>query len=201
MPIVASDVALVFSVFDTEPGVRHSVIMAKAKPQSLIPIERITAQIYLLRGQKVMLDFDLAKLYGVTTRALNQAVTRNRGRFPEDFMFQLSKEEFEYLRSQIVISSWGGRRYPPRAFTQEGVAMLSGVLRSKRAVEVNIDIMRAFVHLRRALDTNEELACKVAEHDQKINLLFEHIKDLLEPPELPPKPRIGFRAKDVDAER
>ena len=134
--------------------------MVKARPQSLIPIERIATQIYSLRRQKVMLDFDLAKLYGVSTRALNQAVTRNREQFPEDFMFQLSKEEFEYLRSQIVISSWGGRRYPPRAFTQEGIAMLSGVLRSKRAVEVNIDIMRAFVRLRQTLDTNEELAAK-----------------------------------------
>jgi len=175
--------------------------MVKARSQSLIPIERITTQIYFLRGQKVMLDFDLAKLYGVTTRVLNQAVTRNRERFPEDFMFLLSKEEFEHLRSQIVISSWGGRRYPPRAFTQEGVAMLSGVLRSKRAIEVNIDIMRAFVHLRRALDTNEELAHRVAEHDQKISLLFEHIEALLEPPEPPEKLRIGFRATDADDER
>lgn len=175
--------------------------MAKARPQSLIPIDRVATLIYLLHGQKAMLDFDLAKLYGVTTRALNQAVSRNRERFPEDFMFQLSKEEFEYLRSQIVISSWGGRRYPPRAFTQEGVAMLSGVLRSKRAIEVNIDIMRAFVHLRRALDTNEELAHKVAAHDQNINLLFEHIEALLGPPEPPEKLRIGFRATDVDEER
>lgn len=169
--------------------------MVKARPQSLIPIERIATQIYSLRRQKVMLDFDLAKLYGVSTRALNQAVTRNRERFPEDFMFQLSKEEFEYLRSQIVISSWGGRRYPPRAFTQEGIAMLSGVLRSKRAVEVNIDIMRAFVRLRQTLDTNEELARKVAEHDQKISIIFEHINGLLEPPEPPPNPGSAFERK------
>ena len=175
--------------------------MAKARPQSLIPIERIAAQIYLLRGQKVMLDFDLAKLYGLTTRALNQAVTRNRERFPEDFMFQLSKEEFEHLRSQIVISSWGGRRYPPRAFTQEGVAMLSGVLRSKRAVAVNIAIMRTFVRIRQTLETNEELARKVAAHDQKINLLFEHVRGLLELPVPPEKPRIGFRTTDEDEER
>ena len=167
--------------------------MGKLKSKSLIPIERIAAQIYLLRGQKVMLDFDLADLYGVPTKALNQAVTRNSERFPEDFMFQLSKEEFEYLKSQIVTSSWGGRRYPPRAFTQEGVAMLSGVLHSKRAVEVNIGIMRAFVHLREMLATNEELARKVAQHDQEIGILFEHIQELLEPPEPPKKHPIGFR--------
>ena len=167
--------------------------MGKPKSKSLIPIERIAAQIYLLRGQKVMLDFDLADLYGVPTKALNQAVTRNSERFPEDFMFQLSKEEFEYLKSQIVTSSWGGRRYPPRAFTQEGVAMLSGVLHSNRAVEVNIGIMRAFVHLREMLATNEELARKVAQHDQEIGILFEHIQGLLEPPEPPKKHPIGFR--------
>ena len=180
---------------------KNSVTMAKVRPQSLIPIERIAAQIYLLRGQKVMFDFDLAKLYGVTTGALNQAVTRNRERFPEDFMFQLSKEEFEHLRSQFVISSWGGRRYPPRAFTQEGVAMLSGVLRSKRAVAVNIAIMRTFVRIRQTLETNEELARKVAVHDQKINLLFEHVRGLLESPESPEKSRIGFRTTDDDEER
>jgi hypothetical protein len=105
-------------------------------------------------------------LYGVPTKALNQAVTRNSERFPEDFMLRLSIEEFEYLRSQIVTSSWGGRRYAPRAFTQEGVAMLSGVLRSERAVAVNVAIMRTFVRLRQMLATNEDLARKVAQHDQ-----------------------------------
>lgn len=172
-----------------------------AKSKHLIPVERIAAQIYVIRGQTVMIDDNLAELYGVPTKVLNQAVTRNSERFPEDFMFQLSKEEFEHLRSQIVTSSWGGRRYLPRAFTQEGVAMLSGVLRSKRAVAVNIAIMRTFVRIRQMLETNEDLARKVAEHDRKINLLFEHFKALLEPPEPPEKPRIGFRATDVDEER
>ena len=173
--------------------------MAKAKPQSLIPVERIAAHIYLLRGQKVMLDFDLAELYGVPTKALNQAVTRNSERFPEDFMFRLGKEETATVnQSQIVTGSQRHRdpRYPPRAFNQEGVAMLSSVLRSKRAVEVNIDIMRAFVRLREALATNEELARKVAQHDQAIGILFEHIQGLLEPPEPPKKHPIGFRVTD-----
>ncbi len=170
--------------------------MATAKTKSVIPIERIAAQIYVIRGHNVMLDADLAELYGVVTKVLNQAVTRNVERFPEDFMFQLSKEEFEHLRSQIVTSSWGGRRYAPRAFTQEGVAMLSGVLRSPRAVEVNIGIMRAFVRLRRMLAANEELAHKVAQHDQEIGILFEHIEQLLEPVEPPKKRRIGFHVTD-----
>ena len=170
--------------------------MAKAKSEQLIPVERIAAQIYVIRGQSVMLDDDLAELYGVPTKVLNQAVTRNSKRFPEDFMFQLSKEEFEHLRSQIVTSSWGGRRYPPRAFTQEGVAMLSGVLRSKRAEAVNIAIMRTFVRLRQMLATNEELARKVDRHDQEIGILFKHIKGLLEPREPPKKDPIGFRVTD-----
>ena len=178
--------------------------MGKPKSKSLIPIERVAAQIYLLRGQKVMLDFDLADLYGVPTKALNQAVTRNNERFPEDFMFRLSQEETAALnQSQIVTGSQRHRdpRYPPRAFTQEGVAMLSGVLRSKRAIEVNISIMRAFVHLREVLATNEELARKVTQHDHEIGILFEHIKGLLEPPELPKKPPIGFRVKKDESEK
>ena len=111
-----------------------------------VPMEKITSKIYLIRKQKVMLDMDLAELYGVETRTLVQAVKRNIERFLSDFMFQLSKEEFDSLRSQIVISKGkGGRRYPPYVFTEQGVAMLSGVLRSKRAVKVNIEIMRTFV--------------------------------------------------------
>ena len=134
--------------------------------ESLIPIERIASQIYLVRGRKVMLDSDLSALYGVPTKALNQAVTRNRERFPDDFMFRLTAEEWN--RSQSVTGSQKHRdpRYPPRAFTQEGVAMLSSVLRSKRAVEVNIAIMRTFVRLRQILATNEKLARKVARHDR-----------------------------------
>ena len=154
--------------------------MAPAKSKHLIPVERIAAQIYVIRGLSVMLDDNLAELYGVPTKVLNQAETRINDRFPEDFMFQLLQEEFEHLRSQIVAPSWGGRRYPPRAFTQEGVAMLSRVLRSKRAGAVNIAIMLTFVRLRQTLETNEERPRKVAEHDQKINLLFEYCKALLE---------------------
>ena len=172
--------------------------MAKAKSRSVIPIERIAAQIYLIRGESVMLDADLAELYQVETGALVRAVKRNRDRFPEDFAFQLSKKEFDDLRSQIGISSWGGRRYPPYAFTEQGVAMLSGVLRSKRAVQVNVAIMRTFVRMRRMLATNQELARKVAQHDEEIGILFEHIQGLLEPPDPPKKQPIGFRVTDED---
>jgi hypothetical protein len=126
----------------------------------VVPIKRIAASIYVIRGQKVILDSGLATLYGVETRALVQAVKRNADRFPEDFLFQLMKEESESLRSRIVISNEGrtGRRYDPYAFTEQGVAMLSSVLRSPRAVEVNMAIMRTFVKLRQILATNEELA-------------------------------------------
>ena len=167
---------------------------------SVIPIQRIAAQIYLIRGEKVMLDSDLAELFGVETRALNQAVSRNSERFPEDFMFRLSWDEYDALRSQNVIVKRGGRgqhrKFTPRAFTQEGVAMLSGVLRSERAVQVNVAIMRAFVRLRQMLATNEELARRVEQHDSEIGILFEHVERLLEPPETPKKRRIGFRVTD-----
>jgi len=164
--------------------------MAKAK--SLIPVERVAAQMYVIRGQTVMFDADLAALYGVETRALVQAVKRNAERFPQDFMFQLTDKEAEHLRSQFVTSSWGGRRYNPYAFTEHGVAMLSSVLRSKRAVEVNITIVRTFVRLRRILATHEDLARKVAQHDRQIAVLFDQVKHLLEPPPAPKKPPIGF---------
>ncbi len=170
----------------------RGIVRRMAETDSLIPIERIARQIYLIRRRKVMLDSDLATLYGVPTKALNQAVTRNRERFPEDFMFRLTAEEWN--RSQSVTGSQKHRdpRYPPRAFTQEGVAMLSSVLRSQRAVEVNIAIMRTFVRLREILATNEELARKVAQHDRQIAALFKHVKALLEPPEPPKRPPIGF---------
>jgi hypothetical protein len=164
--------------------------MAKAK--SLIRVERVAAQMYVIRGQTVMFDADLAALYGVETRALVQAVKRNAARFPQDFLFQLTEKEAEHLRSQFVTSSWGGRRYNPYAFTEHGVAMLSSVLRSKRAVEVNITIVRTFVRLRRILATNEDLARKVAQHDRQIAVLFDQVKHLLEPPPAPKKPPIGF---------
>ena len=167
-----------------------------AKEKSVIPIERIAALIYVIRGESVMLDAELAELYHVETGVLVRAMKRNFDRFPEDFAFQLTKEEFDNLRSQTGISSWGGRRYAPYAFTEQGVAMLSGVLRSKIAVQVNVAIMRTFVRLRRMLATNEELARKVAQHDQEIGILFEHIQGLLEPPELPKKHPIGFRVTD-----
>ena len=173
----------------------HSGRMVKASPPSLIPVERVASRIYLIRSRKVMLDFDLAELYGVPTKALNQAVTRNAARFPEDFMFRLSRAEAEAMnRSQIVTGSQRHRdlRFTPRAFTQEGIAMLSGVLRSKRAVEINVAIMRAFVRLREILATHEELARKVAQHDRQISVLFEHVKSLLEPPPAPKKRPIGF---------
>ena len=163
-----------------------------AKAPSIIPVERVAAQIYLIRGQTVMFDADLAALYGVETRTLVQAVKRNAERFPEDFMFRLTDKETENLRSQIVISSWAGRRYNPYAFTEHGVAMLSSVLKSKRAVEVNITIVRTFVRLRRMLASNEDLARKVAQHDRQIAVLFEHVKHLLESPPAPKKPPIGF---------
>lgn len=172
--------------------------MASAKSESIVPVERVATQIYLIRGEKVMLDADLATLYGVETGALVRAMKRNLERFPEDFAFQLTRAELENLRCQSGISSqWGGRRYPPYAFTEQGVAMLSGVVRSKRAVGVNVAIMRAFVRLRRMLATNADLARKVAQHDRQIAVLFEHVQKLLNPPGPKKRRPIGFiRPKD-----
>ncbi|HOU35802.1 MAG TPA: ORF6N domain-containing protein, partial [Candidatus Omnitrophota bacterium] len=156
-------------------------------------------KILFIRGKKVMLDRDLAELYGVKTKELNKAVSRNCERFPEDFMYQLTREEVANLRFQIGTSSYGGLRYLPYVFTQEGVAMLSSVLRSKRAVQVNIAIMRAFVKLRELLLTHKELAEKIDElerkyqmHETDIQVIFQAIKKLLEPPDEPPKPRFGM---------
>lgn len=144
-----------------------------------------------------MLDADLAGLYGVETKVLVQAVKRNLDRFPEDFMFQLSREEYDNLRSQSVTSSdWGGRRYPPYAFTEQGVAMLSSVLRSRRAVQVNIEIMRAFIRLRQMLASHAELARKLdaleKKYDAQFKDVFEAIRQLMAPPE-PKRRAIGFR--------
>ena len=145
-----------------------------------------------------MLDKDLAELYGVRTMVLNQAVKRNISRFPQDFMFQLSNEELENLISQIVISSWGGTRKLPYVFTEQGVAMLSSVLNSERAIQVNIAIMRAFVKLKQILSMNKELAYKLAELERKIEkydvdiqAIFEAIRQLMKPPEKPRR-MIGF---------
>ena len=137
------------------------------KNEVLVSMDHVAAKILFIRGQKVMLDQDLAELYGVATKVLIQAVRRNADRFPEDFMFQLTKQEFNDLRSQFVTSSWGGRRYPPYAFTEQGVAMLSSVLRSERAIGVNIEIMRAFLRLRQMLASNAELARKLAALEKK----------------------------------
>lgn len=207
--------------------------------------DRAFRHIQVIRGEKVLLDQDLAAFYGVETRFLIQAIKRNRDRFPSDFMFQLTDDEFatlkcqngisnegnalrmqmatsnpkKTLRSQFVISngksisrmklaslnvaSRGGRRYPPYAFTEQGVAMLSGVLRSPRAVQVNIAIMRAFVRLRDVLSTHRELAAKLAEletkidrHDRQILALFDSIHELMEPPDDSPKPPIGFQTEE-----
>ena len=166
------------------------------KRKSMVPVEQIEETIFIIRGQKVMLSPHLAELYQIEPRALVQAVKRNIERFPEDFMFQLTDEEFKNLKSQIVISSWGGaRRGRPYAFTEQGVAMLSSVLRSKRAVQVNIEIMRAFVRLRQMLVTHKDLARKLAalekEYDEQFKIVFEAIHELMTPPEKPKK-KIGF---------
>jgi hypothetical protein len=192
--------------------------------KEIIPAEQIALRIRHFRGEKVLLDFDLATLYGVATKALNQAVKRNRQRFPDDFMFQLTTEEVLVLRSQTVTSSLqaavnqkivknrsqnvtslkrhGGARYRPYAFTEQGIAMLSSVLNSKRAVKVNIAIMRAFVRLRWALETNRELARKFSElerrvdkHDEEIAAILEAIRQLMAPPEKPRR-EIGFHVRE-----
>jgi len=165
--------------------------------KSLVPAEVIVRKILFLRGENVLLDRDLAELYGVETRVLKQAVRRNRKRFPEDFMFELTKQEFEDWRSHFVISKSDkmGLRYRPMAFTEQGVAMLSSVLNSERAIEMNIAIMRAFVQLRKIIASNEELARKLDEleekYDEQFRIVFEAIHALIEHDEKPPK-KIGF---------
>ena len=195
--------------------------------KEIIPVERIASSVYLFRGQKVLLDFDLAALYGVATKVLNQAVRRNRERLPSDFMFQLTAEEFASLKArfasgtaqgagnQRVRSNWSqfvtssrryrGKKYRPYAFTEQGIAMLSSVLNSERAVKVNIAIMRAFVKLREALETNRELAQKFAEleqrvgkHDEEISAIIEAIRQLMTPPEKPRR-EIGFHVRERSA--
>ena len=157
-------------------------------------------RILLLRNQRVMLSHDLAVLYGVETKALNRAVKRNAARFPGDFMFQLNNQEWKDLKCQFGTSSWGGSRVPPYAFSQEGIAMLSGVLTSGRAVQVNIAIMRAFVRLRELLLTNADLARKLAELEQKYDshfkAVFDAIRQLMAPPPSSSKSEIGFHVKE-----
>jgi len=169
---------------------------------TVIPIERITSKIYLIRGIKVMMDRDLAELYRVETKVLKQAVRRNIDRFPDDFMFELTRDEFDNLRSQFVTSSWGGARYLPMAFTEQGVAMLSSVLNSKRAIQVNIQIMRAFTKLRQMLSTHEELKKKIEAmektYDENFKIVFEAIRQLLEIEDKPRK-KIGFTVEERQA--
>lgn len=158
--------------------------------------ELITSKIHFLRGERVLLDEDLSGLYGVETRALNQAVRRNLKRFPADFMFELTPSEVTNLKSQLVISSWGGRRKLPLAFTEQGVAMLSSVLRSDRAIEVNIAIMRTFVALRKWMQSNKDLENKIRQlegkYDQQFKIVFDAIRQLIgeNTKENPP---IGFK--------
>ena len=166
------------------------------KSRTTIPDIQVERHILLIRGEKVILDSELAILYEVETRALLQAVKRNMVRFPTDFMFQLSKEEFNHLRSQSVISNRGGRRYPPYAFTEQGVAMLSGVLSSDRAVKVNIEIMRAFTRLRQMLASNKELEQKIntleQKYDEQFRSVFNAIHQLRTPAGTDKKRSIGF---------
>jgi hypothetical protein len=163
----------------------------------IIPIERIERGIVVVRGHRVMLSPDLAKLYRVEPRSLVQAVKRNLERFPADFMFQLTKAEAKDLKSQFVTSSWGGARANPYAFTEQGVAMLSSVLRSKRAVAVNVEIMRAFVRLRQLLASHADLAARLNElerkYDGKFALVFDAIRALMTEPDVEEnRPKIGY---------
>jgi hypothetical protein len=192
--------------------------MAKKQRSELALVDRIEPCILLVRGQRVMLDADLAELYGATTKAFNQAVKRNLERFPADFMFQLNTEEAEAMRSQIATASGptavlrsqivtsssashGGRRYLPYAFTEHGAIMAASVLNTPRAIETSVYVVRAFVKLRELLSTHKELAGKLAElerkvgsHDVAIQSLVTAIRRLMEPPPAPPRPRIGFRS-------
>ena len=172
---------------------------------TVIPVESIVSKILVVRSEKVLLDKDLAELYGVETKRLKRAVRRNINRFPKDFMFQLTEKEFDSLRSQFGTSSWGGTRYLPMAFTEQGVAMLSTVLNSERAIAVNIAIMRAFVQLRKIMTSHRELARKLSEleehlqdHDQQIEAIFDAIRQLMSPQERSKK-RIGFEVKEPKA--
>lgn len=171
--------------------------------KALVPIEIIEKKILLIGGQKVMLDSDLAALYGVTTKRLNEQVRRNLKRFPADFMYQLSQEEFESLKSHFATSSSrGGRRTRPYVFTEQGIAMLSSVLNSDRAIDVNIQIMRTFVKLREMMASHRDLAKKLADlekkYDGQFQIVFEAIRQLIEQPESP-KRKIGFIAKERQA--
>jgi hypothetical protein len=171
----------------------------------VVPDEILMNHIYFIRDQKVMLDKELADLYQVNTGALNQAVARNIKRFPADFMFQLNEQEWSNLKSQIVTSSWGGRRKLPYAFTEQGVAMLSGILNSDRAIAVNIQIMRVFVRVRKMLIDNTELRLEVEKikgkldnQDKNMEIVFRYLDELIEVKNNPvPRKRIGFKSDDL----
>ena len=173
--------------------------MAKKIQALRIVEEKIVNKIYFIRGMKVMLDFELSELYETETKQLKRQVRRNIERFPDDFMFELTLEEFSDLRSQFGTSSWGGSRYTPMAFTEQGVAMLSSVLNSSTAIKVNIQIIRVFTRMKEMLLTNkdillklEQLENKVSQHDENIQMIFEALKQLINPPQEPRK-RIGFK--------
>ena len=181
--------------------------MTDNKQLSVIPDETVISKIYCIRNEKVMLDSDLAELYGVETRRLNEQVKRNIDRFPEDFMFQLTENEFENLKSQIAISSWGGRRKLPNVFTEHGVLMLSSVLNSDLAIKINIQIMRVYTKIRNILATHKDLLLKfelletkLSDHDDKIMLILEYIKQFEkakhQESEQKNRPRIGFKSHE-----
>jgi hypothetical protein len=182
----------------------ESMSKKKSIPNVIIPEKVISNQIFILRGKKVMFDRDLAELYGVPTKRLNEQVRRNSSRFPEDFMFQLDEEEYENLRSQFATSSSrGGLRYSPYVFTEQGISMLSSVLNSERAIQVNIAIMRTFTKLRELMLTHKDLAVKIEkmerkfkEHDQNFEVVFKAIQQLLMQPNKG-KDKIGFHV-DLD---
>ena len=170
--------------------------------EEIIPVHVITNKIYLIRDQKVMIDGDLSELYGIETKRLNEQVKRNIERFPDDFMFQLTKEEFENLKSQFATSSWGGRRKMPYAFTEHGVLMLSSVLSSKRAIAVNINIMRVYTKIKEMLSTHkdlllkmEELEKKVSGQDDKIEIVFDYLRQFVQNEDTP-RVKIGYNRKD-----
>ena len=167
--------------------------MPEKAEKTTIPVERIASAIYLIRGEKVMIDSDLAELYGVATARLNEQVKRNMERFPREFAFQMVQEEFDSLMSQNTISDKGrgGRRKLPWVFTEHGVAMLSSVLRSKRTIQVNINIIKIFIRMRELLATHKDLARKVEKHDKEIAVLYGYFRELLEPPKSS-KRRIGY---------
>jgi hypothetical protein len=181
--------------------VERIIMMSKKENTLAIPDELVMNKIYLIRNQKVMLDSDLAELYQVETKVLNQQVKRNLKRFPDDFMFQLTEQEFDHLKSQFVTSSWGGKRKLPYVFTEQGVAMLSGILNSDRAIAVNIQIMRIFTRIRQMLADNtdlrldiEKIKNKLDNQDKNMEIVFRYLDELLEKKENPiERNKIGYR--------